>query len=164
MNTVWILVSDSARSRLFETWDGSPSWALLETKTHEDSRAKASALVSDQSGSRSSEGASVHHNALAPASEPKEVEKGHFAHSLAKMLDQALRSGRFRKWVLVAPPHFVGLIKKELSPELAKHLMATVDKDLTDLDTPSLAERLRDEVRIPLDEVEVIRASEKHPH
>ena len=55
---------------------------------------------------------------------------------------------------LVAPPHFLGLVKKELTSELAKHLMATVDKDLSDLAVPALTERLRDVVRIPLNELE----------
>lgn len=164
MNTVWILVCDSSRGRIFETWDGAPSWALLETMTHEESRSKASALASDRSGSRSSEGASVHHNALAPASDPKEVEKEHFAYALVETLDQAMRSARFRKWVLVAPSHFVGLIKKKLTPELEKHLMATVEKDFAGLEAHALAERLHDVARIPANEREVLRESSKHSH
>jgi protein required for attachment to host cells len=164
MNTVWILVCDAAKGRLFETQDGATSWTLLESFTHDESRAKASALVSDKSGSRSSEGASAHHNALAPASDPKDVEKAHFAHWLGQRLDQAMRSKRFRRWVLVAPPHFVGLLGKELTPELEKHLMTTLDKDLTSLDGNALAERLRDAARIPANEREFVREHAKHPH
>ncbi len=164
MNTVWILVCDSAKARIFETRDGAPEWALLETTTHEESRAKTRALVSDQAGSRSSEGQSAHHNALAPTSQPKEVEKEHFAHALVKTLDQAKRGGRFSKWVLAAPPHFVGMIKKELTPELGKHLLSTVDKDLTHLDTLALSARLREDVRIPPDQREVLFAPAKHAH
>jgi protein required for attachment to host cells len=164
MNKVWILVCDSARGRLFETRDGAPSWELLETLSHEESRAKARALVSDQAGTRSAEGGSVHHNALAPGSEPKEVEKEHFAHSVVKLLDQAMRAGRFGKWVLVAPPHFVGMIKKELTNELKKHLMSSVDKDLTSFDVRTLAERLKDDVRIPVNEREVLFEPPKHAH
>ena len=106
----------------------------------------------------------MHHNALAPASSPKEVEKEHFAHALGKMLDQAMRSARFGHWVLVAPSHFVGLMKKELTPQLEKHLMVTVDKDLTHLSNRELAERLGNEVRIPLDQQDGRRVLNKHPH
>jgi protein required for attachment to host cells len=164
MKSVWILVCDAARARLFETQDGAPPWTLLETMVHDESRSKASALASDRSGSRSSEGASVHHDALAPASDPKENEKGHFAHSLVTTLDQAGRSGRFAKWVLVAPPHFVGLIKKELTPELEKHLLVTVDKDFTGVEAHALAERLKDVARIPVNERDAVREPTKHPH
>lgn len=147
MKTVWTLVCDSARARLFETRDKDPSWDLLEVFNHDESRSKASELVGDHLGQRSSQGASVHHNALAPASSPKDVEKGHFVHTLVTMLDRAIRSKRFDRWVLVAPPRVLGMLKNELTPELQKHLMATVDKDLTHLDAPGLAERLRETVR-----------------
>ncbi len=149
MNTVWIVVCDAAKARFFEVRRGDPTWHIVEVAMHDASRSKASDLVSGRSGSRSSEGASVHHDALAPASSPKEVEKDHFAHALTKTLDQALRSTRFAKWVLVAPPHFLGLVKKTLTTELEKHLMATVDKDLNELDVHALAEKLGDVVRFP---------------
>ena len=166
MNSVWVLVCDAAKARFFEVPGGNGAWTLLELETHEESRSKASGLVSDSSGTRSSEGASSHHNALAPASSPKEVEKEHFAHSLGTQLDQAMRSGRFHRWVLVAPPHFAGLVRKELTPELQKHLMATVDKDLSHLQKSELAEKLRDTVRLPLDQQEVVgvREPRKHAH
>jgi protein required for attachment to host cells len=61
-----------------------------------------------------------------------------------------MRSARFRKWLLVAPPHFVGLMRKELTSELARHLLTTVDKDFNDLGVHELSERLRDAVRVPV--------------
>jgi protein required for attachment to host cells len=164
MNIVWILVCDAAKARLFEIRQGDPSWHPVELVMHEASRSKASELVSDKAGSRSSEGGSVHHNALAPGSSPKNVEKDHFAHSLATTLDRALRATRFQNWVLVAPPHFLGLMKKELGSELAKSLMATVDKDLTGLDIHALAERLHGAVRIPVNNLAAIRENTKHVH
>lgn len=81
----------------------------------------------------------MHHNALSPASSPKEVEKGSFAHTLATTLDQAMRSARFGKWVLVAPPHF-------LFNDLAIH---------------ELSERLRDDVRVPVSGGQSIREDRK---
>jgi protein required for attachment to host cells len=164
MDTVWIFVCDSARARLFETRGEGSSWQLLETLTHEESRAKAAELASDHAGRRSSEGASVHHNALAPASSPKEVEKHSFAQSLASTLDRGMRARRFLRWVLVAPPHFVGLVKAELTPELEKHLLATVDKDLAGLETSELVARLKDVARLPADLRPAIRETTKNPH
>ena len=152
MNNVWVLVCDAAKARVFEIRVGDPTWHTVELVLHEGSRSKASELVGGPSGTRSSEGRSVHHNALAPASSPKEVEKDGFAHTLATTLDQAMRSARFRKWVLVAPPHFLGLMRNELTSELEKHLLTTVAKDYNDLAVHELSERLRDAVRVPLSE------------
>jgi protein required for attachment to host cells len=148
VNNVWVLVCDAAKARVFDVRDGDPTWHTVELVLHERSRSKASELVGGPSGTRSSEGGSVHHNALAAASSPKEVEKEGFAHTLATTLDRGLRSARFRKWVLVAPPHFLGLMRKELTRELEKHLLTTVDKDYNDLDVHDLSERLREAVRI----------------
>jgi protein required for attachment to host cells len=155
MKTVWVAVCDAAKARLFEIRSGDPSWHMVELMMHQESRSKASGLEGDRSGSRSSEGASVHHNALAPSTSPKDVEKERFAHSLTTTLDRAMREARFQKWVLVAPPHFLGLVKKTLTGELQKHLMATVDKDLNDLGVHALAERLGEVVRMPVNEQDV---------
>jgi protein required for attachment to host cells len=164
VNNVWVLVCDAAKARVFEIRHGDPTWHAVELVLHEGSRSKASELVGGPSGTRSPEGRSVHHNALAPASSPKEVEKDGFAHTLATTLDQAMRSARFRKWVLVAPPHFLGLMREELTSELEKHLLTTVDKDLNDLAVHELSERLRDAVRVPVSDQESIREDRKRPH
>jgi protein required for attachment to host cells len=164
MNTVWVLVCDSAKARFFEVGGPDSSWQLVSEVSHEESRSKASDLVSDHSGTRSSEGRSVHHNALAPASSPKEVEHARFAHSLGQTLDQAMRSARFRRWVLVAPPHFLGLMKRELTPELQRHLLATVDREMTQVDARGLAHALRDTVRIPVDQQDALREPHKQTH
>jgi protein required for attachment to host cells len=164
VKNVWVLVCDAAKARVFEIRDGDPTWHAVELVLHEGSRSKASELVGSPSGRRSPQGRSVHHNALAPASSPKEVQKDGFAHTLATTLDQAMRSARFRRWVLVAPPHFLGLIKKELTSELEKHLLATVDKDFNDLAVHELSERLRDAVRVPLGDQESTRPDWKRSH
>lgn len=152
MNSVWVLVCDAAKARVFDVREGGASWRLVSETLHAGSRSKAAALAGDRSGSRSSQGRSVHHNALAPASSPKEVQKEHFAHELGSTLDQAVRSSEFEHWVLVAPPHFVGLIESELSPALKKSLLTTVGKDLNHLDQRALEETLRENVRVPLDQ------------
>jgi protein required for attachment to host cells len=162
---VWVVVCDAARARFFEVREGDPAWQLVSEVTHEGSRSKAVDLVTDHLGRRSSEGGSVHHNALAPASSPKDVEKEHFAHTLGKTLDVAMRSARFRRWVLVAAPHFAGLVKKELTPELEKHLLATVHKDMSHVSVPELARALLDTVRIPEDpQIAARRANDWHAH
>jgi protein required for attachment to host cells len=164
MNTVWVLVCDAARGRLFEVHEGHAPWNLVETFSHESSRERSSDLATDHVGSSSPKGASVHHNALAPSSTPKEVEQGHFVHTLKAALEQARQANRFKRWVLVAPPHFLGMLKKELTPELSHSLMATVDKDLSRHELPELAEHLRDAVSIAPDQRDVVRETVKHTH
>ena len=146
---VWVLVCDAARARFYEVHEGNPAWTLVSAVSHDESRAKASELVSDHSGRRSPEGAGAHHNALAPASSPKDVEKAAFAHALGNTLDAAMRAASFGGWVLVAAPHFAGMVTKELTSELAKHLLSTVHKDMSHVGMPELATALGNAVHLP---------------
>jgi protein required for attachment to host cells len=164
MNVVWVLVCDSSRGRLFEIRDQSPTWIAIDAFDHVESRTKTSDLLSDRLGQRSSEGASVHHGALAPSSSPRDVEEGHFGLSLASMLDETLRAKRFAWWVLVAPPHFLGALKKMLTPAVTKQLLTAVGKDLTHLGVQDLGERLRDVVRVPANRRETVREPHRSHH
>jgi Protein required for attachment to host cells len=62
MNTVWVLVCDAARGKLFEIREKDPLWHVIETFSHPESRSKAAGLVTDHMGHNSSEGGSAHHN------------------------------------------------------------------------------------------------------
>ena len=138
MNTVWVLVCDAGRARFFEINGDNPTWNLVSETLHEGGTPTGGAM--------------------------KDTEKSQFAHALGKTLDEAMRTSRFAHWVLVAPPHFVGLVKKELTSQLEKHLMATVDKDFAHLAVSDISERLHDTVRIPLDQRDDIREPVKHAH
>jgi len=162
LSTTWIMVCDAAKARLFETRSRAVPWTVLETTLHAESRSKGSELVSDHSGSRASQGASAHHDALAPSSAPKEVTKAHFAHTLVKTLEQARCEGRFDSWIAVAPPHFLGSLRSELTVELGKLLVATLDKDLSQLSRGEIEDRLHDMIPVPLGEPPLLEESRSH--
>jgi protein required for attachment to host cells len=148
MQTTWVLICDAASARAFEILDDGPAWQPVGAWHHAESREKTSELTGDRMGRGSPLGGSAHHNALVPASSPKQTEKNHFGHELVTMLDQAMRAHRFTRWALVAPPQFLGMIKNELTPELNKHLVVSVDKDFVHLDVPDLIDRLANVVRV----------------
>lgn len=137
--TVWVLVCDAARAMFFQIRDGEHAWHLVNVSSHPESRSNAPGV-------------------------DKDVEKGRFAHSLVQALDHAMRASHFRRWVLVAPPHFVGLIKKGLTAELEKHLIATIDKDMVHLPLHTLTENLREAVRIPVEQRDAFRESHRQAH
>jgi protein required for attachment to host cells len=147
MNTVWLLVCDAAHARIFEIQSNlngvASKWESIQTFEHATSRLRTGEIVSD--------------TALAASSSPKETEKDHFKHELVGFLDQAMRSHKFKHLVLCAPPQFLGKLKNELSSELKTHLLSTVDKDLTHLSGDALTERLKEDVKIPIDQLEMLR-------
>lgn len=164
MNNVWVLVCDAARGRVFSVSGNNAEWRPVQSFRHDSARSKSSELVTDREGRRASVGASSHHNALAPSSSLKEQGERRFAHELSTFLEREAQEHRFHRWVLVAPPQMLGMVKAALSPTLAARLMTTVDKDLTEFGEAELEERLHDAVRIPPDQLEVLNGPVKHRH
>lgn len=59
------------------------------------------------------------------------IEKERFAREISDRLYKYAHEGRFKSLVLVAPPHVLGDLRKELHPEVASRVIAEVPKDLT---------------------------------
>jgi protein required for attachment to host cells len=164
MNKVWVLVCDAGRGRVFSVSADEPSWDLVESFRNDDVRTKASELVTDREGRGSSLGGSAHHNALAPSSSLKEQSERRFVHEVTSFLEREALEHRFHRLLLVAPPQMLGMLKGALSAGLGKRLLKTVDKDFSELSMSDLAERLREAVRIPPDQLEVLNGPVKHRH
>lgn len=144
MNATWILVCDASRARLFSTPGKGRPWTLVQELNHPESRLKGSEIMSDQPGRvRQSMGAGTR-PAMEPHTPPKQVEAEHFAQQLAGVVEHGHGRNDFSRLVLVAPPHFLGLLRKSLSDQCSKRVVASLDKDYTELKERELPERLAD--------------------
>jgi protein required for attachment to host cells len=164
MNNVWILVCNAARARIFETDGAGAAWSMVEVFGNPAGREGDEELVRDRAGSKSPPGGSVHHNALASKTSPKEVAEDKFVRTVVDALAGRLASSPFEHLVLVAPPHVLGLLRDGLPAQLTKRLLATVVGDFEHLDAASLATKLHANVAIPLPQREVVHANENHRH
>ncbi len=139
----WILVADASRARLFSVSESSnhdhlgdgqpPAWVLEQELEHPKSRAKVSELVSGQQGRSQQSGNHNLHPAMSERTDPKEVEAEVFARQLAEVLHQGNTHNRFERLVLIAPPHFLGLLRSTIDPQVAKRVVLSLDKDYTHL-------------------------------
>lgn len=145
----WILIADASRARLFASPKKGQPWKLVDEFDHPESRMKNRDInMKEQGRTRQSFGAG-HRPRMEPDTEPKEVEAEHFAHELVEKLSDGLTHKSYSSLALVAPPHFLGLLRSMLDDQASKHVVATVDKDYTDSDVRELAERLDDVVHAP---------------
>ncbi len=60
---------------------------------------------------------------------PKDVEVEHFAHELAGVLHHGHGQQSFANIILIAPPHFLGLLRKLIHHTVSKLIGTTLDKD-----------------------------------
>jgi protein required for attachment to host cells len=142
MNT-WILVSDAAGARIFATFDGGRTIVHIREIEHPRGRLRESDLMGDKPGRIHMRGAQKMVTALGAQTPAVETEARVFAHRLAGELQDAHRRGQFDSLLMVAPPHFLGLVRAELDPVLSRAVISATSKDLTHLPDKEMGQHLQ---------------------
>ena len=142
----WILVSDTSRAKLFSAENREDDWTLLKDFEHPEGRKLSQDISPSAPPGRmqQSKGLGAHRTSMEPHTWPKEASAERFAELLAHYLEEALGTNAFDALVLVDPPHFLGMLHGTLAKQTAKHLKATIDKDLVMFDAAGIRERLID--------------------
>lgn len=126
----WILVADEARARVFE--DDGTGAALVERHSliHAEGRQHGRDVFADRKP-RTQESAGSARHAIEPHTDPEDVEAGRFARELAHLLEQARHARQFERLLLVAPPHFLGVLRRTIGDGVAALVVGSMSKDLT---------------------------------
>lgn len=140
MGPTWVVVCDASRARFFRLGP-QRQWQLVRELEHPESRAKGRDILTDRPG-RVKQSASADRPAMEPTKPVHEVESERFAHEIAKALEKGHAENAYDRLVLVAPPHFLGLLRATISHTVAKRVELTLDKDYTALPPKDLAERV----------------------
>jgi len=138
----WILVCDASSGRIFKTPGPIQKIALIHQFDHPQSRNKGTDLVSDRPGS-----AAGVHGGVGQQANPKEVEAEHFAKEVAHYLNKGHSENAYAHLVLVAPPHFLGLIRENINKSASKVLSQSLDKDFVKLKEHDLIQSLEKYMR-----------------
>jgi protein required for attachment to host cells len=126
--TTWVLVANRTGARIFNR----DAYKLTPVSAHEH--------PSGRKRDQDIEAASAHRtfDKHARGRTHQESPHEHAAEAFAKELAAELARGRtergVQRLVLVAEPHFLGLVREELDPPTAKLVAATVPKDLAGAD------------------------------
>jgi len=141
MNT-WVVVADAARARIFRV-EGmdverglarrpvpASSTVLVEIKDilHPESRSHEIELASDAPGMSSVANMQSKFGMDEKVS-PKEEEGVRFAKEVADFLK--MQGANYDQLYLIAPPHFLGLIRPNLDKAIISKLVMEIDKDLS---------------------------------
>lgn len=126
MSKNWILIANASQARIYANHGVKKGLSLVKEFAHAESREKAAELVSDQQGSFKGQG---NGKGSFVAIDPKANEMEHFALELAKELEDGRTHNHFSRLILVASPHFLGLLKARLTPHVRDLVSDTVEKD-----------------------------------
>ena len=143
MKARWIVVADASRARVYATSDRARNLSLVQELDHPEGRLRDQELVSDGPGRLEKHGRGIL-STMDPPTDPHEEAARHFAEQLALALDKGRLGEAFESCMLVAPAHFLGLLKASLSAQTAKRLDGAVARDLTRLPQDRMQEALRE--------------------
>ena len=60
-----------------------------------------------------------------------EIEAENFSREIGRFLDKARTDHRYDRLLLIAPPRFLGMMRKQLGKEVEKLVQEEIDKDLS---------------------------------
>ena len=152
MATTWIIAADESRARVLQVLDRDQRFAEIDDLVNPAGRAQDRELQADAEprfsghGGLGKPGAS---STSGPASDSErqgavEHSARTFAREVGRYLDQARNEHRYDQLVLVAPPKFLGALRKELHKEVEKLVAEELPKDLSWFNARDLQRYLSD--------------------
>jgi protein required for attachment to host cells len=146
MNFTWLVVADNSRARIFSMETRSSPIEEIETIVHTEARLHEHEMTSDAPGrgnGKAGAGGHVYQDEVSP----KEQESINFAREIANELDAARKNNKFKQFVLVAAPEFLGNLRNQLNAQTQKLTCFELAKNLSNLKAAEIRKHLPE--RIP---------------
>jgi hypothetical protein len=148
--TTWIIAADSSRARIMQVMDRDQRLAEVEDFVNPSGRLHERDMTTDAEprfNGHGGVGKAGSGRTGGPGNDREAKSKGEyetevFVRQLGEYLDKARNAHRYDRLHLVAPPKFLGQLRKELEPEVRKLVKEELPKDLSWLDTRALERRL----------------------
>lgn len=137
-----IAVADGAKLLLFENLldDATPQLRLLGKDAQENPATRAQG--SDRPGRYAD--ASGHARSAVDNTDWHDQAEHRFAKEAAHEIERAFRDGQFRRLVLIAPPRALHDLRAALHKDVARSVVASLDKDLIHHTVPAIETAVRD--------------------
>ena len=141
MGTIWVLVANQAEAAIYSMDRLRGSLVPVETLRHAAGRARAQDLISDAPGRVQDRVGPARHS-MEPDVGFKAEETRRFARKIVDNLMLGLQQENFERLILVAAPAFLGVIRKELSAQLAEVVIEEISKDMVGRDMKEIQEQM----------------------
>jgi protein required for attachment to host cells len=150
MTTTWIIAADSSRARILQVTDRAQQLDEIEDLLNPEGRVHDRELLADghpRFSGHGGVGKPAAHSTGGPGSDREEMSATEhftelFAKRLSDYLDKARTAHRYDRLHLIAPPKFLGQLRKELGKEVRKLVTDELPKDLSWLNARDIEERL----------------------
>ena len=141
--TTWIVAADASRARVLQVMDRN-RLEEVENLLNPEGRLHGRDLVTDSNPRFSgTDGPGNDREEMSPP----EIEAAKFCKEIGRYLDQARMQHRYDRLYLMAPPRFLGMIRKELGKEVEKLVVEELDKDVSWFNAREIERYLDDNAR-----------------
>ena len=137
----WVLVADGEKALFLENVTDGQDPFLRVIRLESQDNPPHGEQVSDRPG-RMPDTGEGHRSAMQEA-DWHMLAKDRFASELSDILYRLAGRGAFDKLVLVAPPKTLGALRDGLHKEVRAHVVAEVDKDMTNHPVPKIETLLK---------------------
>jgi protein required for attachment to host cells len=134
MTTQWNVVADVTEARVYQRKDGLDAQPqtgpeLIEDLLHPEGHLRNQDLKTDRPG-RSSSDASSQQQGFAQRPAAGDVERERFAEEVGRFLERSHQARRFDELALVAPPKFLGDLRRHLGKGAHQAVIAELPQGL----------------------------------
>ncbi len=141
MNSTWLVVADNGRARFFTMETRTGPITEVKSIVHTEARLRERDMTSDLPGRASSNSGGAGH-AYQDETSPKEQENINFAKEIAHELDVARKENKFKQFVLVAGPGFLGNLRNQMNAQTQKLACFELAKNLSHLEAEEIRNHL----------------------
>ncbi|PCH83309.1 MAG: Host attachment protein [Piscirickettsiaceae bacterium] len=128
MPKTWVLVANSSQAKIFSGKGQRGPLTEIENFDYPNGRLHEGDLVSDSAGSDGGSAGQGRH-VLDDETSARQQQAITFAKELASYLDEERKKGGFKKLVVIAPPTFLGILRKNLNDEVMTMVSQQIDKN-----------------------------------
>jgi protein required for attachment to host cells len=136
----WLMVTNASTASIYEV-EARQRIRLIQELRHPESRMKLSELMTDKiEQHRNPAGRAAY--AFTQQSDPKQQEMERFAKHIAGIIAEAQSANQYQRFIIVSPPHFQGLLNKQLPEQNKAKLSLVLTKDYTQIEPQQLLTQL----------------------
>ena len=143
MHMHWIVVADSSRARIFQTGGDLDDLVEIKDLLNPKARLSDAELDRDAKGRFYSTARGTHGHTAEPRTTHEARQADKFSREVMRYLEHANEDHQFDSLVVVAPPEFLGLLRRQLNRQVEKKIRRQLAIDIAGLKAPQIRDYLK---------------------
>jgi len=145
MNNIWILTGESSRATIYTMATRTADLEEVQCFSNTVARQHERDLTSDLPG-KGFDGKGGKQHGLTSKGSIKDNEILNFAKTLCNTLEDGRLQGQYKELVLCASPHFLGLLRQNLTVPTSRCIVAEIDKNMAKASSEEIRRQVHDKL------------------